>query len=367
MKYNHYVYHITNLTGNLPKYYIGYRSCKCEVKDDPYFGSSWYLDEHVKKYGKQNFKKKIVKVFETRKEASNYEVLLLTKFDVKNNDNFYNKRSSYMDNLNNHGTVTARLKGTKKYHQIPCEEYKANKDKYETLIGGIIVTENGKSRKVSKEEFATGKYTQSTKDTVTVIRDGERKRVKREEILPTDEKYWSGYIPPNPKHGKISVIYEGNILTVTTEEYYNNKELYKLPQNEKAVQVVKDGKKLFVSKEEYASGDYEHAYKGKVNVYDKVEGISKKVSKEEYNNNRERYLKSGGHQGIIKIYNGKDELMYTVENEFLQFIKEKGLPLALQKSYLNNGERLFQTTKAQQIAARHNNTMFIGWYATKEK
>ena len=95
MKY-HYVYRITNKENN--KHYYGVRSSKIEPKLDlgiKYFSSSTdkeFINEQ--KTNKDKFKYKIIKTFDTRKEAELIEVKLHTKFEVQNNDNFYNKAKS---------------------------------------------------------------------------------------------------------------------------------------------------------------------------------------------------------------------------------------------------------------------------------
>jgi hypothetical protein len=90
---NHYVYLIEqrNALPNEAKYYIGVRSCECKIGDDPYYGSSKYLKEEVNKQGLNNFNKIILKRFENRKDALEYEVHLHKEFDVANNVLFFNK------------------------------------------------------------------------------------------------------------------------------------------------------------------------------------------------------------------------------------------------------------------------------------
>lgn len=72
---NHYNYKITNIiTG---EYYIGVRSCKCEIKEDSYMGSSsiWtklYIKEHRKELVKE-----ILEEYPSRKLANDAEVLRL--------------------------------------------------------------------------------------------------------------------------------------------------------------------------------------------------------------------------------------------------------------------------------------------------
>lgn len=92
----YYVYRITNIVEN--KHYYGSRVSKIEPKEDlgiKYFSSiknsenNWIkLDQ---KLNKSNYKYKILKVFSTAFESIVYESYLHARFDVKNNDKFYNK------------------------------------------------------------------------------------------------------------------------------------------------------------------------------------------------------------------------------------------------------------------------------------
>lgn len=74
----HYNYKITNTQTN--EFYVGVRSCDCEIELDKYMGSSsiWtklYIKEH-----KNVLKKEIIATFETRKLANKGEVELLHKY-----------------------------------------------------------------------------------------------------------------------------------------------------------------------------------------------------------------------------------------------------------------------------------------------
>ena len=69
----HYVYKIEEkFTG---EFYIGVRSCRCDIKDDPYMGSmtTW-------KPNKSNLTKEIIGTFDTRKEANAYEQKMIMMF-----------------------------------------------------------------------------------------------------------------------------------------------------------------------------------------------------------------------------------------------------------------------------------------------
>jgi len=63
----HYVYITENILNG--KKYIGDRSCNCLPEKDYYLGSGIHLKNAKEKYGKENFKKEILELFETKKEA----------------------------------------------------------------------------------------------------------------------------------------------------------------------------------------------------------------------------------------------------------------------------------------------------------
>jgi group I intron endonuclease len=63
----HYVYITTNIING--HQYVGDRSSICEPKEDKYLGSGILFGQKVNEYGKENFKKEILELFPTRKEA----------------------------------------------------------------------------------------------------------------------------------------------------------------------------------------------------------------------------------------------------------------------------------------------------------
>lgn len=98
LKKYHYVYRITNTQTKM--HYYGCRSSKVEPKLDlgvKYFSSS--TDREFMLEQKENsiiFKYKIVKVFESRKEAELFETHLHEKFQVQKHSSFYNKAKNTM-------------------------------------------------------------------------------------------------------------------------------------------------------------------------------------------------------------------------------------------------------------------------------
>lgn len=85
---NHYVYETTNLING--KKYIGKRSCDCEIEDDSYLGSGKYFKRAVKKYGKENFQKKILEICNSEQHAFEKEIYYIAKFNAVENENYYN-------------------------------------------------------------------------------------------------------------------------------------------------------------------------------------------------------------------------------------------------------------------------------------
>lgn len=84
-KYN-YFYKITNLINN--HFYYGIHST--DNLNDGYMGSGHRLHRAYKKYGANNFIKEIIKYFQTREEALNYEEEIVNEQLIQNN-NCYNE------------------------------------------------------------------------------------------------------------------------------------------------------------------------------------------------------------------------------------------------------------------------------------
>lgn len=93
MKRHHYVYQITNKLTN--KSYIGKRTSQVKPEEDlGFFYKSSSTDVNFMNEQKQhpeNFTYKVLKEFNTSKEAIEYEIILHEKYDVSNNTLFYNK------------------------------------------------------------------------------------------------------------------------------------------------------------------------------------------------------------------------------------------------------------------------------------
>lgn len=78
------VYKTTNLVTN--KYYIGVH--KTANPEDDYLGSGTVLKRSIKKYGKENFRKEVLFIFDNLKEAYEKEYELVNETFVKCEDNY---------------------------------------------------------------------------------------------------------------------------------------------------------------------------------------------------------------------------------------------------------------------------------------
>lgn len=84
----YYVYLTTNKINN--KKYIGKSSYwDCPSKHN-YYGSGVLIKKAVKKYGKENFTKEILEIFDNENDALQAEIRYIKKFNALEDDNFYN-------------------------------------------------------------------------------------------------------------------------------------------------------------------------------------------------------------------------------------------------------------------------------------
>ena len=148
---HHYVYRITNK--KLNKHYYGVRSCSYEPANDlgtHYFSSS--TDKEFMRDQKEhpeNYKYKIVKEFNNRKDAEYYEKFLHEKFNVTVNEHFYNKCKSTLMGFSVEGA-----KWSDEHHKKMRKVFDSYKRPYEERFGfekAKKIKEKMKGRKVSDE------------------------------------------------------------------------------------------------------------------------------------------------------------------------------------------------------------------------
>jgi len=124
----HYTYRITNK--KLNKHYYGTRSSKIKPEKDIgiyYFSSSkdkWFIQDQ--KDNHQDYRYKVIKIFNTRKEALELEIKLHNKFNVGLNESFFNKSKQTSTGFDTAGTTYKRSQ------RIKDKISKSNKGKKRT-------------------------------------------------------------------------------------------------------------------------------------------------------------------------------------------------------------------------------------------
>ena len=132
----HYFYKITNLINN--HFYYGVHNTN--NLDDGYMGSGKRLHIAYKKYGIENFKKEILKYFDSKEEAFEYEAEIVNEILV-NNDNCYNMKLGGTGWPIYKGHVTVKdIYGN--ILSITKEEFNENKDKYIAIQKNMIVVKD---------------------------------------------------------------------------------------------------------------------------------------------------------------------------------------------------------------------------------
>ena len=134
MKYYYYVYKTTNLING--KYYYGVH--KSKSADDNYLGSGVLLRKAIEKYGKESFRKEVVKYFETFNEAYDYEKELLTPELIESNECYNLNVGGKGGSCKNHIKNLGKLKN-------PCSP-EAKKKISKSLMGKSYLTEDGRKR-----------------------------------------------------------------------------------------------------------------------------------------------------------------------------------------------------------------------------
>jgi group I intron endonuclease len=106
-----YVYETSNLITN--KKYIGYCS-KTPETSKSYLGSGSVLKTAIKKYGKENFQKIILKEFDNNLDARLYEEFLIKKYNAINSTEYYNLTKGGSGGFSENAKIKQRSVETRK-------------------------------------------------------------------------------------------------------------------------------------------------------------------------------------------------------------------------------------------------------------
>lgn len=140
-KYN-FVYRTTNLVNG--KIYIGVH--KTNKLDDGYLGSGVYISRAIRKYGKENFKREILKQFDTYQEALNYEEELVTKEFIEESTN-YNIKTGGNQNIQLSKDCIERIRiGNRKYWL--SEDSLEQREQHAEFIKSLWATDEYRARMI---------------------------------------------------------------------------------------------------------------------------------------------------------------------------------------------------------------------------
>lgn len=128
----HYFYKITNLINN--HFYYGVHNTN--NLNDGYMGSGTRLQYAYNKYGIENFKKEIIKFFDTKEEAFEYEAEIVNE-NLVNDDNCYNislgGKGGFIPNIQDFifesslkNKVCVKYKNTEEYFLLDKNKYNSN-------------------------------------------------------------------------------------------------------------------------------------------------------------------------------------------------------------------------------------------------
>lgn len=388
----HYVYRITNT--QTQKYYYGSRSTNeipsYEIGHNYFsnFSEKWFqLDQ---KENPQNYKYKIIKIFETnRDDAILLESKLHYKFDVKNHVKFYNKSNQAPKGFDTTGKVATKSglisveeyrndiyehvnKNTLvvwdvrvcKFTTISVNEYYSNKQYYKTTTSGkavVVDQRDCKMKLVSKDEYSMNAFYVSHQKGLIPSRN----KIIGETIFLTHEEFESTDLFEHTMKNKVVVKDKetNKTKTISGDEFANTTKYENV--NKGKVQVKDENGNIFqVTQEEFDKGNYDHMNKGEVSVIDIRDKIKKRVSKDDY----EKYdYYVGLRSKHIEIYDENGNLIHSVYGSFEKYCKENDLPFeSFKGSYQKNGKQLYAGKLRKPTIDRiikNGNIKFKGWYA----
>ena len=314
--YIHYVYKITNLTNN--KYYIGVHSLQRkkgkEPLNDGYWGSGIYIKEAIKKDGKKNFKKEILKTFSTREEALEEEKRLVTIKEV-NDPNCYNKTTGGKKGGSvTTGKIVVRLKADPtKVVIIDLEDYYNNKEIY--LNANIHLDENGNL--ISRERIKMKIKTTDTMSGRPIFEDERGSRYIRKIKISEDDTFYNTYYKfINKNTLEIKKVHHKERPQGPYDIWYPIIFLDKTHNIFISKEILDKGMKQYSNREKLANyfGISKRSLKTIIEYYENIYGIK-------YSNSYTK-SKSKRFSGKLKITNGKENKV--IERSSLKEYEEQG-------------------------------------------
>lgn len=307
---NHYVYRISNILTN--QHYYGVRSTKLSPIDDlgkKYFSSSTDLTFiKEQKMNPYDFLYKIIRTFDTRRSANDFESKIHNKFHVSSNENFYNRSESITSGWVSYGKVSVK-DNAGNTSQVSINDTAYLSGTVKSIQSGMVNTIN----------------------TIT----GEKKSVTKENYHINPELICNNT-------GKVPVVGLNGIA-------------FLIDKNDK----------------DYLTGKFQHCSCGLVSVRDIITNKTKKVSIDVFRsdsnlvgvNKNKIFGVDNPNAKTILIFGANDELIHVCNGNFKTVCIENNLPFMSLKRTLYSGGKLYKTKKGQTDAIKNKTIQFMGWYA----
>ena len=192
------------------RFYIGVRSCKANPEEDKYLGSSRSFCEWRTNNKNAEIVKQVLATWESRKSASEHEILLHDCFDVAKNPEFFNRSKALSS-----GFTTAGINMNNKFQKGQA-----------VRLGAKLTAKQIEAARLRK--IGT-KHTEETKIKMSKSQSGRKWTEKQKENL---SKVKSGIVVSEATKEKLRLANTGNKHTDATkqkmsnsrtgEKYYNN-------------------------------------------------------------------------------------------------------------------------------------------------
>jgi hypothetical protein len=327
------IYKTTNLITN--KIYIGQHITN--NFDDGYLGSGKNLKHDIKKYGKENFTKEILFIFDNFDDMDNKEKELVTKEFVLREDTYNLIQGGLQFNTSGQ-TIVKDKDGNNQLVYLNDPRYLSGELVGVTKGKVVVRDKNGITSQIAIDDprYLSGELIPITTGKVIVKdKDGNTLYVSTD-----DERYLNGELVSIIADKVLVKDKDGNRLHVDKDDpRYISGELVGITKD---MILVKDPnnseKNIYVTNEEYKNGNYESFMKGRVLVKD-PNNPSKKIhiTQEEFN--------TGNYEGITKGM----FLAKNVKTGIIEYIN-KDDPRILSGEYVgkNAGKKYIHNDKLQQ-------------------
>lgn len=357
-----YVYKITNLKEGL--FYFG--AHKTIKLNDGYASSSVNVRKDINRLGPENFKKEVVKFFNTSEEMFRYEEKMIRK--VLGHPNCYNRGVTPECKIKNCVLVKD---SEENFYYVKVDDPRIGKTLFYSGIGKVsVMDKDGNTFQTSIDDprYLSGELVAPNKGQVTVKTEDGWINISKEEYQKNKDKYIT------PTKNKILVKYKGREnekgFSISIEEYKKNPDLYvSATKGWLVVRNKKDGSVKVIKKEDMTD-EFEPFSKGKTVVKDK-EGNTFYIDVDDprYVSGELRFFREGKkwmHKGNKKIQVDPDKVdkklkegwkLGSMENGYYWVTKDginKKIEKPLLEEYLKAGWRKGATQIKKRWVTKDN-------------